>query len=131
MIRIRQTPKLPQIIKDESRLRQYLHAVANEAKDVFKREHSAKGKGRIYKRRGATHQASAAGDFATKQSGALLSATEANSSKTEAVLGTNTHYALYLTTGTKKMAARKMFREALNMALNETNQNLDGYVRYK
>jgi hypothetical protein len=131
MIKVEQLPKQPKLIYDKAIVRDYLKNTIKDAKSYFVAEHSKKGRGRIYRKRGRVHRASAAGDFPAKDTGLLLRTTKVNSNSDEAVLGTNTHYAVYLTKGTIKMAARKMYREALNAALKQENHSLDGFIRYK
>jgi phage gpG-like protein len=127
MIKVSQIPILPVVIYDEDAVHRYVRGVIMESKRVFTKEHSKRGRGRKY----GSHIASAAGDFPAKHMGALLEGTQTKISNNEGVIGTNVHYSVYLANGTMKMAARKMYREALDIALNSSSHLLKNHVRYK
>lgn len=93
----------------------WLRQIRDESRKAFRRG-MTKGPhtGRIYSRRGGRrHQASASGEYPAKNSGRLLASLKAQSSPTEAIIGTNAPYSRYLREGTKHMARRKMSDNAL------------------
>jgi len=62
--------------------------------------------GRVYKRGGVSHQASAPGQYPASDSGVLAGSVNSEITPTSAIVGTNTFYGPYLEFGTAKMAAR-------------------------
>jgi HK97 gp10 family phage protein len=65
--------------------------------------------GKIYRRRGVTHQTSAPGEYPASDTGRLANSVEFDVSqvgRTEAIVGTNLVYGRYLEFGTSRMAAR-------------------------
>ena len=91
----------------------WLRRVRNEATITFRAGMLGPHTGRIYRRRGKPHQASAPGEYPAKDTGRLLASLKAASNPQEAVIGTNMPYSKWLREGTRKMARRKMSDNAL------------------
>lgn len=84
-------------------------ALAIEA-DVVTRIQRGPASGRIYKRRGVTHQASAPGEAPMSDTGALAGSVYNDISPMAATVGSRLAYAAYLEHGTRRMAARPVWR---------------------
>lgn len=67
-----------------------------------------------------SHRPSAPGDYPRTDGGRLANSADYQmNGPREGTLGSDVEYALYLTTGTSKMAPRKMFTDALSDALKK------------
>ena len=76
--------------------------------------------GRIYERaNGIVHQASQTGQWPAVDSGNLRINTRMRFAATEGEIGSNVDYAEYLATGTSRMGARKLYKEALDLSIEE------------
>ena len=98
---------------DEAGIEQWLAHVVREAGNVLQREMRKGGRGRVYHRRRGWHRASAPGDYPAVDTGRLAAGTRMRVNYPEGEIGSSVPYAKYLQFGTKKMAARKLYREAL------------------
>ena len=112
---------------DDHVLQRWLKEVVIEAQNVFQRETRRGGKGRVYKRGRRTHRASRPGDFPAVDTGRLTTGTRIAVSGFKGEVGSNVPYASFLMTGTRHMAKRKMYDDALLLALKKKPAP-DGYV---
>ena len=65
--------------------------------------------GKVYQRRGVSHQASAAGEYPKTDTGSLAASVFTDISKLHATVGSNLVYASHLEYGTRNMGARPMW----------------------
>lgn len=113
-----------QAIKDDAVKRRLLEDTANLAHQKFRSGMEASRGGRIYKRRGGRmHRASAPGAWPAVDTGRLKGSIRTEIKPGSMTIGTSAKsdkgapYSLYLRTGTKKMARRKMSDDALKEAM--------------
>lgn len=109
----------------------YLHGIASSAEAEFRKGIASKKTGRVYRRKGRSHRASAPGEFPARDSGAHLASVSSTSNGSEAVVGSGMFYAKYLRDGTSKMAKRKMSREALLLAIDKDADGVGRFIRFK
>lgn len=128
-IKVSQSPKLVSLMRDNAAISRYLKDVVNDAKKVFVDSSLASGGGRSYKRNGRVHVASLPGAFPAKYTGNLIKGTETKYTAMSVTLGTNITYAIYLNDGTAKMAARQMYKDALNISVSYTKRSCE-FVKY-
>jgi len=85
------------------------------ATDAARRVLSPPKTGRIYVRRGVTHQASARGEAPASDTGRLVNSITIRFNRAElvSVVTANTKYASYLEWGTRRMKARPFMRPAV------------------
>lgn len=111
---------------DDEAIQKWIATQLNAARNIFIRQMSrGGGTGRIYKRKGRTHHASAPGEYPVTDSGALVASIEWEmTGDREGRLFSELDYAAYLTTGTSKMAPRKMLPDALRDALMDAENDV-------
>lgn len=99
--------------KDLRVVTRWLARVAVNSERIFKAGMRGGHSGRIYRRSGRYHQASAPGEYPAVETGRLIASMRAHSTINEAQIGTNMPYSRWLRTGTRHMARRKMSQNAL------------------
>ena len=110
----------------------WLQSVANLSRRVFVEGIvSGPHTGRVYRRRGGLHQASAPGEFPANETGRLLSSLRTNTTANEAIIGTNTYYAHWLRNGSRRMQRRKMSDDALKAGRAGSVALARGIVHWK
>jgi hypothetical protein len=109
----------------------YLHRIASNAESEFRKGIASKKSGRVYRRKGRNHRASAPGEFPARDSGAHLASVSSSSNGQEANVGSGMFYAKFLRDGTSKMAKRKMSREALLLAIDKDKEGVGHFMRFK
>jgi hypothetical protein len=103
--------KLPTVEVDEGKLQSWLEGRLNDARNTFVR-HVSRGGG-----------PSSPGEYPATDSGRLVSSTDYQiESSRHGSLGAAVEYAGYLMHGTRKMAKRQMFPEALDETLGSRPQ---------
>lgn len=104
---------------DEEVISAWIEDRLNDARSHFIQSASrGGGGGRVYRQHGKLHRASAPGEYPATDSGRLVSSVDYEmAGPFEGHLQSDVEYALYLTTGTSKMAARKMLADALEDVL--------------
>lgn len=113
-------------------IRRYLQAVADETENVLRDEMvSGRKSGRVYRRRGGSHRASAPGEFPARDSGRLVRSIKKRVTLREATVGTTMFYAKFLADGTSKMARRKMSEDAMKKALPRIRGRVFRWVKWK
>lgn len=115
-------------IRDRTVDRRFLDAVAHEAEDSFRRGLAAPKSGIHHA--GLPRRSSRAGEYPANQSGALRDSISSVSSQTEATVGSNVPYAIFLRKGTSKMGARRMAPDALDEAIPRVRSILKGWVKW-
>ena len=103
--------KLPNPRIDDGVIEAWLEEVLNEARSYFI-SHMSGGR-------------SAPGAYPGNQTGQLAGSIEVTAGGREGELSANTAYAGYLTSGTKKMASRKMMADALDESLQASGGHAD------
>jgi len=101
----------------EEKLEGWLKRVVLEAQNILTREMRKGGRGRVYRRRGKVHRASAPGDYPAVDTGRLARSTTVAVNYPAAWIGSGVSYAPYLMFGTSKMARRKLYGDALEEAI--------------
>lgn len=123
---------LPEGQIDDEVIAEWVEDRLNDARNHFIKNmgRSGGGGGRTYKSgKNSTHTASAPGEYPKTDGGRLANSVDYQmTSDREGVLGSDVEYALYLTTGTTKMAPRKMFSDAIDDILSERPET-DALVR--
>lgn len=104
--------------KDNSAIRRWLQLVANASEEAFK--------GGM----GSYPPASSPGSYPSSRTGRLKGSIRTEVGSDQMSIGTNMHYSIYLRTGTKKMARRKMSDNALQEGLAQTRGRLEGWVKW-
>lgn len=86
--------------------------------------------GRVYRRKGVVHQASAPGEAPANDMGRLANSitTEFQPDKLTGIIGAHTDYAAYLEYGTSKMEPRPYMRPALMNKKDEIEQAVQAEV---
>lgn len=107
---------LPNPVIDDARIAQWIENRLNDARNTFIRNVSrGAGGGRMY----GSHKASAPGEYPVTDTGRLVNSVDYQmTGPREGKLISDIVYAAYLTSGTFKMAPRKMLVEALEEALD-------------
>lgn len=100
-------------IKDDAAIRDWLRGVTDAAKSVFRAGMTGPHSGRLYRRRGRAHRASAPGEYPANDSGRLLRTARTVVTPDEGEFGVGMFYARFLAHGTRKMAKRRMAKEAM------------------
>lgn len=119
-------------VKDRMAIRRYLQAVADETENVLRDEMvSGRKSGRVYRRRGRSHRASAPGEYPARDSGRLFRSIKKRVTLHDATVGTTVFYAKFLADGTSKMAKRKMSEDAMKKALARIRGRVFRWVRWK
>lgn len=101
------------VVKDKAVKQRFLFGVAEASRIAFIKGILSKKHGRIYKRRGGDHRASAPNEYPARDTGALLASIDTDVTAEHATIGTNMHYSIYLRMSTMKMERRKMSDDAL------------------
>lgn len=100
---------------------QWLAETANKARNILNiGMRDGPQTGRVYVRGNIRHRASAPGQWPAVDTGQLRIRTKIRVSQTDAELGSNLSYAKWLQNGTRRMKPRKLFSEAMEMAVQET-----------
>lgn len=110
----------------------YLRRIGASAKRTFIDGIRSPKSGRVYRRRGRSHRASAPYEFPARDSGRHIATVDYKvSGRTEVVVGSGMEYAQYLRNGTYKMARRLMSDTALNRALERDTVGIGRFVRFR
>lgn len=105
---------------DPEESQKWIATTINTARNILNIGMRGPHNGRLYTRaNGIVHQASQAGQWPAVDSGNLRINTRLRITEDEGEIGSNVDYAEYLATGTRKMGARKLYREALDLAIEE------------
>src|SRR5262245_5059366 len=112
---------MPQPALDERLITHWIEARLNDARNHFIRNVSrGGGAGRQY----GSHRASAPGEYPATDEGRLVNSIDYRmTGPRSGRLHSDLIYAGYLTTGTERMAPRKMLVDALNETLSERPEN--------
>jgi len=81
-------------------------------------------------RRGRVRQASSPGEYPASQSGSLLGSIRSKASMRRVDIGTSAAHAIYLRSGTRRMARRKMSDDALKAGVEQARSSLSGWVEW-
>lgn len=119
------------VFRDHVVTQSFLRRIASTAEAEFKQGIASPKHGRLYRRRGRSHRASAPGEFPAKDSGAHVATVSSRANTSEAVVGSGMFYARYLRDGTRKMAKRKMSKEALRQAMDKDAVGVGRFVRFR
>jgi phage gpG-like protein len=117
--------------KDKDAIRRFLFNVADESFKAFKSGILSSKHGRIYQRQGRTHRASAPGEYPARDSGALLASLDTHVTDTQATIGTNMFYSIFLREGTSRMARRRMSDDALLAGMQRGGFGEDHFAKWK
>lgn len=117
--------------RDKLAVRNFIEDTAETAERRLKRGMRSGKSGRVYRRRGGSHRASAAGEYPARDSGELFGSIRKRTSQREATIGTTKKYAIYLRLGTSKMARRKMSDDALKETTPITRGRMKPWARFK
>ncbi len=97
--------------------------------DIVLRIQQGPKTGRIYKRGGVTHQASASGQSPANDTGTLMRSIYSEKlTSLSYVVGSRIAYAAYLEYGTRRMAARPFFRPPVEEMRKEFNSRLEAAI---
>lgn len=116
---------------DESVIQRYLQEVAKQSKLAWTRGVVGYHGGRIYQFNGGQYQASAAGEYPARRTGALYQSFQSRISGFEVEISVSAPYAGFLVTGTSKMGKRKMMKEALQEGIAKAQGRLGKWVSWK
>lgn len=116
--------------KDLNAIRIFLYHVGDESFKAFQKGMRGKHSGRIYKRKGRSHRASAPGEFPAIDSGALISSMDTVVTDTKITIGTNMFYSKFLAYGTSKMSYRKMSIDAIKLGIGAAPK-MGHFARWK
>lgn len=117
---------------DDAAVQRFLQNVARTSHFKFRAGMEASRGGRVYRLKGGRmHKASAPGAYPAIMSGATAASIRTEVKKDEMTLGTNTYYAKWLRSGTKKMKKRKMSPEALREGLEAARPSLGHFARFR
>ena len=117
---------------DRKAVRAFVSDAAEATEDAFKAGMRSGKSGRIYRRKRGSHQASAPGEYPAIDSGALIATVGKKVRAMDMEVGSSAKpYALYLRTGTGKMARRKMSDDALKEALPGVRSRLKAWARFR
>lgn len=116
---------------DPSVFQRYLELVGQESVNAFRRGSGQFKSGRVYRFNGRNVQASAPGEWPSRRTGALAKSVRYLVSSREVNVGTNIPYAGFLTSGTSKMAPRKMMKEALEEGMTRARGRLKDWVKWE
>lgn len=109
--------------------------IARFLQDVARTTHFTLRAGMEASRGGKVHRgrrpASRPGAYPAVQTGRLKGSIRQTVTATEATVGTNTHYAIYLRRGTRKMARRKMSDDALKHAVPIARARMGRFARFR
>lgn len=106
-------------IKDDAAIKDWLRDVTDAARDIFRAGMTGPHSGRLYRRRGRIHKASAPGEYPANDSGRLLKTAKTVVTPDEGEFGVNIFYARFLAHGTRKMAKRRMAKEAMQHGMGK------------
>lgn len=111
---------------NDAAIAEWIEERLNDARNLFVRQMGrGGGGGRTYGR----HRASAPGEYPATDTGRLANATDYRmTGPREGVLGSDIEYATYLAFGTRKMAPRKMYVDALEEVM-ATRAGVDALVQ--
>lgn len=118
-------------LRDKAVTDAYLRRIGAAAEREFKHGIASPKSGRVYRRRGRSHRASAPGEFPAKDSGAHLRTVGHRVGPSEVTVGSGMFYAKFLRHGTRKMAARKMAPDALRQALAKDSVGIGRFARFR
>jgi hypothetical protein len=108
----------------------YLRDIGVAGVREFKAGISSPKSGRVYRRRGRMHKASAPGEFPAKDTGRHVATVNYKVGAAEVTIGSGMFYARFLRYGTRKMAPRKMSQNALENAMQKGVQ-IGHFARFK
>lgn len=118
---------------NRARIRTFLSEVADDAEKTFKAGVNSPPKtGVKYPRlpnRSSIGRAEA--EYPATQSGALSRSIRSRATATEATVGSDTEYSIYLRNGTSKMRRRKMSDTALRNTIPRLRERLRGWAEWK
>lgn len=109
----------------------YLRRIGASAKRVFTDGIRSPKTGRVYRRRGGSHRASAAGEYPARDSGRHIATVDYKVSGSEVTVGSGMEYAKYLRSGTYKMARRLMSDTAMNRAIESDEVGIGRFARFR
>lgn len=109
----------------------YLRRIGASAKKVFIDGIRSPKTGRVYRRRGRSHRASAPGEYPARDSGRHIATVDYKVSGSEVTVGSGQEYAAYLRNGTYKMARRLMSDTALNRAIENDTVGIGRFARFR
>lgn len=118
-------------MKSQDAIDNFLDAVGDESVKAFRRGIRSGKSGRVYKRRGGSHRASAPGEYPAKDTGALQASIDTARTPDSVQIGTGEFYAIFLRNGTRKMARRKMSDNALQEGSQRARGRLKNWVGFK
>jgi len=109
-------PNMPNLKIDDDAIAAWIEGRLDDAHELFIRQMDrGGGTGRIYRRGGRRHQASAPGEYPVTDGGRLVNSVHPElTGPREGTLWSDLKYADYLTTGTRYMDARRMLADAIN-----------------
>lgn len=120
MIGIRFTPwRKFNAYHDKPAVKRWLHVVADRTEETFKSG------------MGSYPPASSPGSYPSKRTGNLHGSIRKRVTDTEAEVGSNMFYSIFLRAGTSKMARRKMSDDALKEALPGARSSLGHFARWR
>lgn len=111
---------------DQSQAEKWVAETVNHARNIFNiGTRDGPQTGRIYRKASSiVHQASKAGQWPAVDTGNLRINTRTRFNGLEGELGSNVEYAEYLQVGTRKMSPRKLYKEAMEMAIQDRLEEL-------
>jgi phage gpG-like protein len=119
-------------IYDAAAVQRFLQNVARTSHFKFRAGMQASRGGRIYRLKGGRmHKASAPEAYPAIRSGATAGSIRTEVKADEATIGTNTYYAKWLRSGTKKMKKRKMSPDALKEGVQAARPSLGHFARFR
>ncbi|MGL5734764.1 MAG: hypothetical protein ACRCYS_07850 [Beijerinckiaceae bacterium] len=118
-------------LKQQAAIRRWLMSVSKSSQSVFIAGMNGRHSGRIYRRRGRIHQASAPGEFPATDSGRLLASLKGQVMTDEAKIGTSAYYAKWLRGGSRKMQRRKMSDDAMKEGIAVNKGRAKGWVAWR
>lgn len=118
---------------DEGRgFSRYLDAMASTTAGKLRAGlNSSQKSGRLYRYRGATHRASAPGEYPARRTGRLAGSVRIDRGPLAVTVGTSTKYAKYLRTGTRRMKRRNMSDTALKEARRLVKGRFSRLARFR
>jgi len=115
---------------DKAQQRSYLENIGSTAEIAFRDGVNGQHTGRVYRRKGRSHQASSPGEYPAADSGAHRATISYKVTSRQVVIGSGRSYAIYLREGTSKMARRKMSDDALKEAMVLEQGTIGRFARF-